>query len=629
MSSRALRKLEKQYQQEHPPSDHSGQESDIEDQIVKPAFNPFDLLMDNESSDDETHQDQQNIADKSPAIEPHPEESQENQSNVTNTIAIPSSKAKKKKKKKKNKNKLKARNPVNANNQSQSQSQSQGENNDIHNDYDKDNSFVQLIDPHYMYFNISKLNQSIPLLQFDIKDLDPDREFQQLFGKLSLEAIEDAESTTSTFIRPEELKLIKRLQHLTKGWGGKDRRSIPGTSRKLALTRIRDDWLPTVKKEISMIEFRKNDILNLVNFNESDLQNDSLYEINNKIISQLNLGVKYFKFDKTIATKLVDANFFYSVMVRPDQESLISLLYQNPYHVQTILQVSSILSRNGQKNESSSLIERALFVFDRGLKQNFELGKALSRLPFNFFLNRQFYLTLFRHIVSLAQKGTFYTALTFCKLLLSLSPDEDPYGVRYFIDFYAIMAGEYKYLVDFANNGISTTYERWYTPGIAFSLSLAHLFLDNKTEAEKTLKFAFKKYPYTAYQLLDRIGKISDIPIKNSKISTITPEIEIATETYLTRAGLLWNEPGHIDFLAKNLTTYFHNLASSVEIYQNLNNEIPRNLIRHAILSAESSVMGRLPREIWEMEDIYDFDVLPPSDSKSETYHDLVDDEAI
>ena len=99
-------------------------------------------------------------------------------------------------------------------------------------------------------------------------------------------------------------------------------------------------------------------------------------------------------------------------------------------------------------------------------------------------MNRQFYLCLFRYITALGERSTFYTALAYCKLLLSLSPAEDPLGVRYFIDFYALMSEEWKYMVQFAESPLVTTYTRWYTPGIAFSTVLAHLKLNQEKKLE-------------------------------------------------------------------------------------------------------------------------------------------------
>lgn len=47
----------------------------------------------------------------------------------------------------------------------------------------------------------------------------------------------------------------------------------------------------------------------------------------------------------------------------------------------------------------------------------------------------------------MGQKGCYRTALELCKLLLNLSPDDDPLAVSLMIDFYALRAQEYSWLV--------------------------------------------------------------------------------------------------------------------------------------------------------------------------------------
>ena len=54
-----------------------------------------------------------------------------------------------------------------------------------------------------------------------------------------MNTIEDANSTTSMGMSPEMLQQFKRLAKLTRGWGGKDRRGIPGTTRKLISPKLK------------------------------------------------------------------------------------------------------------------------------------------------------------------------------------------------------------------------------------------------------------------------------------------------------------------------------------------------------------------------------------------------------
>lgn len=63
------------------------------------------------------------------------------------------------------------------------------------------------------------------------------------------------------------------------------------------------------------------------------------------------------------------------------------------------------------------------------------------------FFDRSFFIALFRHILNVGRKGCYRTALELCKLLLNLSPDDDPLAVSLMLDFYALRAQEYSWLV--------------------------------------------------------------------------------------------------------------------------------------------------------------------------------------
>jgi hypothetical protein len=64
-------------------------------------------------------------------------------------------------------------------------------------------------------------------------------------------------------------------------------------------------------------------------------------------------------------------------------------------------------------------------------------------------LNKVFCECLVKYIDILGRKGCNRTAMEFCKLLIGLSPAQDPYGVLFKYDFYAIRAKEYSTYVDF------------------------------------------------------------------------------------------------------------------------------------------------------------------------------------
>lgn len=493
--------------------------------------------------------------------------------------------------------------------------------------YDLEDPPVWYDDSNYLYFTTTRLKQSLPLLSIGaVKNLDPDTELKNLFGNLSLETIEDANSTTSLATSPEVLAQFKKLARLTRGWGGKDHRSVPGTARKLLVTRIKEDWLPTAQKPLSMEEMTRANIESCLVYKKED---EEYSAIESKIKNEERLGIRYFRFSKipSVGERVANSRFYASVVMTPDPDSLMQLLQQHPYHVETLLQVAMVMLRQGNnKATSNALVEKCLFVFDRSFNKRFhemlQDGKnELVRLPYESYMNRQYYLCLFRVITGLAERSTFYTALCYCKLLLSMSPAEDPLGVRYFIDHYAILSDEHQYLVNFVNSPLGQTYGKWYTPGLAYSEVLAHLHLGDAVAAKAALARAFSAHPYCGVKLYESVGLGSEVKFEGESIAFA----ELAAETYLVRAGLLWKEQAHRQFLHDELLmlirqrkssgkSWFTKLFTSETKHEQL---IPINLIRFAILSGENKVLAKLPESVFEQDNVLEYDVLPPTDGAS------------
>lgn len=513
---------------------------------------------------------------------------------------------------------------------------------------------IESYDPGYKYFTSQRLRDSLALLSINsVKYLDADNEFQNLFGKLSMDIIDDANTTTSLAITPEVLQQFKRLARLTRGWSGKDRRGIPGTTRKLLFTRIRDDWLPTAQKPLGMEEISMPELVDYLAYCNPETE---YAEISDKLENERRCGVKYFRFTKlnnSVQERVANTRFYAAVVMTPDPESLMQLLLQTPYHAETLLQVAMVLLRQGgDKSTSNALVERALFVFDRSLHKSFhellhEAKNGLIRLPYEAFMNRQFYLCLFRYIIILGERLTYFTAFTYCKLLLSLNPAQDPLGVRYFIDYYAIMGEEYQWLVRYAESPLLTTYVKWLTPGVAFLAVLAHLRLGDSVAARQLLQQAFESHRYSAYRLLELYGDVSHLP--HHKGLPDSTEVALATETYLVRVGVMWKEELEKNFLGQELAKLFANSEEQIPTHGGKGGifnatssfvsslwgggtkrgeenetvtEIPYNLIRFAILSGENKVMAHVPEKVWARDDVFEYDVLPPKD-ETQSYNEF------
>ncbi|GMM27839.1 Rqc1 protein [Martiniozyma asiatica (nom. inval.)] len=465
-----------------------------------------------------------------------------------------------------------------------------------------------IITPGGKLLTVKKYKKWCHLLKVDPTNLNPDKEYQNLFGKLSSAAIDEADSTTSTFVSPEILKEIKKLSKRVRGWSGRDRRSVPGTSRKLKLTKIRDDWIPISKKPLSMDEMTQEQSLALFG---TKYKNDWKDVINDDLSRDYKSGIKYYQVNPGPSYSVeASTEFFMSVVVQPDHESLIRLLQKAPYHIETILQVANIIQRQGDVSNSNGLIERALFIVDWSFSNSFELGDAMSRLPFEFYYNRQVCLSMLRYMTILSQKSTFYTVFNYCKLLLSFDPADDSYGVRYFIDYYAFIAGEYEWLIDFYNSPLCQTYSEWCTPTLCYTVSLCYFKLGKKDLAIKYLKDAYLSNPHVAHDIMEKLGEVQ-YPWLWGKVS---PTVQIITSIYAARIDVLLEEPSVKKFIKKELATIIEtvgkpNLTSCY--FYNLKN-IPANLLRHVYLSNISSAMAHIPESFWKENDVYEFDVLPP-----------------
>lgn len=628
MSSRALRRLERQRESATP---------EVEEELTfdapqKPAVNRFAFLGEESDQDDEGKEEIEESAPEQPAPE------------KTSTS--------KKKKSKKNKNKKKQQQPKDSEGDEDDddldefleqvrqrdlaasisvsvEEEEEGVDEAFEASYDESDPPIAYTSANYHYFTTSRLKQCLPLLSVKVKNLDPDNELKNLFGNLSLETIDDANSTTSLSISPEVLAQFRKMARLTRGWGGRDRRGIPGTARKLLLSKIKDDYLPTAQKQLNMEELTTDDIVETMRYCEEDEGYDF---ISNKVKAQEKLGIRYFKFSKvpSVSDRMANSRFYASVVMTPDPDALIQLLQQHPYHVETLLQVAQIFLRQGNnKATSNALVEKCLFVFDRSFNKRFhellQEGKSeLVRLPYETFTNRQFYLCLFRIITGMAERSTFFTALNYCKLLWGLCPDGDPVGVRYFVDHYALLSEEYEWLVNVAQSPLVNTYTQWYTPGIAFSEVLALLYLDKKDQAKEQLKKAFTAHTYCAYYLLENIG-LSSSPPKSIKDIYKDDYVVLASETYLVRAPLLWKEQLHRQFLHDELTDLFKNFQPQNSgswlgkffAKESTPTTLPINLVRFAILSGENKLLAKVPEKVFDREDVLEYDVLPPKDASA------------
>lgn len=478
-------------------------------------------------------------------------------------------------------------------------------------------------------FNTKSLLNCTKFFNNDLRKLDPHTEYKLLFDDISAKSLDDIDSVSSTSISPQQLKQIQRLKRLVRNWGGKDRRTVPngpgGAAHKLVLTKIRDDWIPSQRGEFKMNTLTKDEVLEWHLWMRPLDWKEVVQEDVEKIVK----NVTFLKFDalNPDLMKKEMTEFYVSVILHPDHEALISLISSKyPYMVPGLLQVALITIRQGDRSNTNGLLQRALFVFDRALKSNIRFDSLKCQLPYIYFFNRQFYLTIFRHVQALGQRGAVGTASEWCKVLWSLSPLEDPLGCRYFIDHYLLLNEEHQYIIELSKSALVNTYREWYTLGFGLAVVLSYFKLGELEKARKELsKCVLNNFGSSlllfSEKLKGDVTHLGDIPSHN--------DYEILEyKAYATRFQFLWKSSEEITFLHDELDKIFKNHKSLIVDNETSNSEgdsiffigtIPVNLLRFAILSEESSLMGAIPERIWSEHEFYEFDVLPPQPNSKDT----------
>ena len=499
-------------------------------------------------------------------------------------------------------------------------------------------SFLSLeSDPGFTKFPISCLRHSCKFFQNDFKKLDPHTEFKLLLDDISPESLEDIDSMTSTPVSPQQLKQIQRLKRLIRNWGGKDHRLAPNGPgmhpQHLKFTKIRDDWIPTQRGELSMKLLSSDDLLDWQLWErpldwKDVIQND---------VSQWQKFISFYKFEplNSDLSKKSMMDFYLSVIVHPDHEALINLISSKfPYHVPGLLQVALIFIRQGDRSNTNGLLQRALFVFDRALKANIIFDSLNCQLPYIYFFNRQFYLAIFRYIQSLAQRGVIGTASEWTKVLWSLSPLEDPLGCRYFLDHYFLLNNDYQYIIELSNSPLMNCYKQWNTLGFSLAVVLSFLRINEMSSARNALLKAFKHHPLQLSELFKEKLLGDHALTKDLSIDGHLAE-NLELKAYMARFPLLWNRNEEVTFLHDEMSSILQDYhrgnvtidSNDGQDHNNINNlqspffiaGIPINLLRFAILSEESSVMAAIPSFIWSDNEVYEFDVLPPMPTSKES----------
>ncbi|KAI8089506.1 transcriptional repressor TCF25-domain-containing protein [Halteromyces radiatus] len=334
---------------------------------------------------------------------------------------------------------------------------------------------------------------------------------------------------------------------------------------------------------------------------------------------------------------------YLNAIAQHEPEGLFRLLSQYHYHVDSMIQISDIAKQHGDWAAAGDCIDRALYACERAFHPLFTFGSGTVRLPYQRSENRSFFIAVVRHIEFLTRRGCWRTAFEFNKLLFSLSPFEDPTGALLTMDYYALSAREYQYVLDFGkhwkSDGQNYPKDVSFLPNFAFSMAYAKFKLhqqnnkdenndqvdkDDDLDGSKLLRIAISRFPGFVLRLMEETG-ISD-PIVDQQLSFFT---QTTTDDYLTllltmyvdRIKDLWKEPEVLNWLQVNIShvlkdNSYHNGALTSIPRENSSNEdaLPMNVCRHVLLQDRREWLSLLPRSVTD-ETYYASDPLPPPDS--------------
>ncbi|GLB03050.1 hypothetical protein AtubIFM57258_006526 [Aspergillus tubingensis] len=578
MSSRALRKLQKQREQELQLAqlEQENDDSSDEEPVVrpsKPKLNAFDLL----NSVDDDEEDEQESEIEAEIEEPEPVTQPKEEVSAPAPASKPAAPGKKNKKNKKKK-KAGAKSGAGA-----ASPEATGLD-----DIDKALKDLAVNPKHPAHSGGSAAAEDrdagFPktpeaLLAIDPRCLNATNEMRKLFGNVVLENFD--QDTGSGRRRDRGRETLDLGQALTGRYSPASRgQSLAGvTQRRNVLMQGRDEWPRSPSGGLGMELVEK-------------LQNGSTMY---KIVHNSSYTDVQRQFDMCVESM--------------DPQRMIHLLQYNPYHISTLLQVSEIAKHQGDHAVSADLLERALFNIGRSAHSSFSnlVKQGQAKLDFVHMENRELWLVGWRYIANLGMKGTWRTAYEWAKLLLSLN-ETDPYCIRLLIDHLALRGREYAHFVDLCTQTrLSKEWEA--LPNIQCSLALTYLRLNKPKECREQLRRAMSRYPWVFCKMAQELD-IQPMPKRIWGKMPPTDAHELFTELYISRAKDLWNTPEAVSLIVEVADT----LPDEEEPVEPP--EISLDIARHVVLSDIPRVTTHLPNRFVAGR-LSASDPLPPYESEA------------
>uniref|UniRef100_A0A7G3AYK3 Putative transcription factor 25 n=1 Tax=Lutzomyia longipalpis TaxID=7200 RepID=A0A7G3AYK3_LUTLO len=419
------------------------------------------------------------------------------------------------------------------------------------------------------------------LLAVQHKNLNPSYEMKRMFGSRVVQA-EQAKRRNTRGQRP-----------LKSTW----------------LVNVKENWPPVGKTGISMTQTAAPEVPGTSRV--------------------LDKGVTYFTFEHSQSYRQVQ-NKFLAAVESMDSDNIIQIINQQPYHVDSLIQLSELCKMSEDNAMASELIEHAIFALESSFHNSFSLTSGNCRLDYRRQENRALFVVLFKHAQYLEARACSRTALEVAKLLLSLDPINDPLAIILVIDYYAIRAKQYEWLVELYNEWESSN-NLSQLPNMAYSYALA-LFLIHKENdcsgADSALQYALLMFPGVLRPLLDALSIQIDSRVNgHSYFSPLTcnshpAALQQLTSLYVVRSKIIWRDQEILPWLERNVNTVLDRVDAKDEIVAEFALKRsqryvspPRAILRHIVLADFKEKVPLAPFIAKETDPILMYDPLPPLDS--------------
>ncbi|KAI7802918.1 transcription factor 25 isoform X1 [Triplophysa rosa] len=348
-------------------------------------------------------------------------------------------------------------------------------------------------------------------------------------------------------------------------------------------------------------------------------------------------GLQHFTFEHNRDYQQVQFKFFDAVESM-DPNNIVVLLQLNPYHIDSLLQLSDVCHLQDDQETARDLIEKALYCFECAFHPVFSLTSGICRLDYRRPENRAFYLALFKHVMFLEKRGCPRTALEYCKLILSLDPDNDPLCMLLHFDFLCLRCREYTTFIRL-NEEWEVHRNLSQLPNFAFSVALSHYHLSQQDDispeesqqlrqkADVLLQNALIMFPGALMPLLDLCTVQPDAAVSShaffgpkSQIGQ-PPALSELVFLYVGRCHSLWKDAGLMLWLEENVEKVLKRVDTHDPYVEECQNKrklryqsAPRNIHRHVMMSEIKEATATLPLEVTTQPGM-GFDPLPPLDS--------------